>query len=87
MRPLTDREWQTLMDLADPSLCLISDGETLERLVADGFVHRLTNCYRPSPLGTAALRQHATPRPDGARLEPSPAATLFEKQIERKDSE
>ena len=30
MRPLTDRELQTLMDLMNPSLCLISDGETLQ---------------------------------------------------------
>lgn len=59
MRPLTDRELQTLMDLMNPSLCLISDGETLQQLITDGFVDLLTNCYRPSPLGTEALRRYA----------------------------
>lgn len=56
MRELTDREWQTLIDLVDPALSLIIDREILDRLVADGFVDKLTNCYRPSPLGTAVLR-------------------------------
>lgn len=68
-----------MMELADPSLCLVSDCESLERLVTDGFVHRLTNCYRPSPLGAEALRHYAAERPGEARREPSPAASLFEK--------
>jgi hypothetical protein len=63
MRELTDREWQTLEDVADHLGCLLSDGETLDRLVADGFVSRLTNCYRPSPLGAEALRQRALSLP------------------------
>jgi hypothetical protein len=87
MRALTDREWQTLMDLADPSLVLVGNGETLEGLVADGLVHRLTNCYRPSPLGTEALRRYRSRMLDQARREPSPAATLFETKTSGKDSE
>lgn len=63
MRQLSEREWQTLRDLADPSLCLVNDGEILEQLIADGLVDQLTNCYRPSPLGSEALRHYEAGRP------------------------
>lgn len=55
MRELTDQEWQTLTDIFNPAECLLRDGLTLERLIADGLVHMQANCYRPTPLGAEAL--------------------------------
>ncbi|BCP53755.1 hypothetical protein K32_23720 [Kaistia sp. 32K] len=57
MRALTDREWQTLTDVSNPSECLLRDGETIERLLREGLIHQLANCYRPTPLGTEALQR------------------------------
>lgn len=62
MRELTDQEWQTLTDVSNPSECLLSDGDTLERLIADGLIQWHANCYRPTPLGTEALLQHQSAR-------------------------
>jgi hypothetical protein len=58
MRELTDKEWQTLTDVSNPLECLLQDGETIKQLLADGLVHMLANCYRPTPLGTEALQRH-----------------------------
>jgi hypothetical protein len=57
MRELTDQEWQTLTDVANPQECLLGDGETIKQLLADGLVHMMANCYRPTPLGTEALQR------------------------------
>lgn len=57
MRALTDQEWQTLTDISSPSECLLRDGETIERLLREGLIHLLANCYRPTPLGTEMLRR------------------------------
>jgi len=68
MRGLTEREWRTLSDVSNPAECLLSDGETLERLVREGLVSFQESCYRPTALGTEALRNFQAAQDDSQNL-------------------
>ena len=62
MAQVSDEEWQTLADIADPTACLIHDGETIEMLVLKDMIFFDVTCYRLTEHGATRLREHIEQR-------------------------